>query len=184
MAMQAQWHDATFETTPDRIHTFGEISGSLGLDIEKTEDAEGEPPEEPARRKLKTFSISYEFTTSAGIDPMAEINAWDGRLSQGIHAPFYLGGEKFLADEFILKDVDFKLQHITVEGKPLTGEITLKFEEYAEEESGMKTDKGAAVKLTPGVQDYYGDQLESALNISASESDKQRLAILEEKGYG
>lgn len=183
MSLQAQWHDATFETTPDRIHTFGEIKGSMGLDIEKTEDAEGEPPEEPARRKLIEFTVEFSFTQAAAIDPMAEITAWQGRLNQGIHAPFYLGGEKFLADEFILMSFDFTLGHINVEGKPLTGDITLKFQEYAEEENGLKTDKGAAVSLTPGVSDYYGGELESALSVSASESDKKRLALLEERGY-
>lgn len=183
MPVQAQWHDMTWELSPDRVRTMRSMSTSRSLDVEKTEDSEGQPPSQTVKVNLQTLNVDYTASIAQGIPPRAEYGNWWNRLGQAIHAPFYLGGEQYLGCEFLLKEISFDPQVIDANGQVLVGDISLTFEEWAEEESGLKQDYRNETTVTPGVQDYYGSEVSSALEIGASYADKVRMRELAERGF-
>ena len=176
--IQAQWHDMTWEMSMERVRALTSLSTSIGLDIEKNDDSEGAPPTQVVRRKLQTLDIEYTVNAATGVDPRSEYGAWWNRVTAGIHAPFYLGGQQFCACDYLLTEASFAPPIINADGRVVEASISVKFEEYSEDPSGLKADKGQTVNLTPGIQDYYGTERDNTLRITASEADRSRLRIV------
>ena len=174
MAVQAQWHTMTWKMDSSEVRQLESFSTSRELDVEKNEDSEGQPPTQDVRLKLRPLDFSYTVSPVAGIDPKEEYEKWDAIIAEGIHAPFYLEGSQFGDCDFLLNKIALEAVKINPEGKITEGKISLTFEEYAEEESGKKADKGKSTKLTPGISEYYDGDLDSALRVTADEDERAR----------
>ena len=127
MTVQAQWHDMTWEMSPTRIRSIGSFKQSRSLDVEKTEDSEGQPPEQTVKLNLQTLDISYEVLDVMGNKVRKEYGDWFDRLSQGIHAPLFVGGQPFGDCEYLLKDISFDPSIIDANGNFRLAKISLKF---------------------------------------------------------
>lgn len=183
MSVQAQWHDMTWDMAPDRVRQMTSLSTSRELDVEKNEDSEGAPPSQAVKVKLQTLEVSYSVSTMQGAPPRHEYGLWFNRLQQAIHAPFYLGGEQFLGCEFLLTKIGMEPTAISPDGTIIAADLNITFEEYAEEPSGLKQDYAHEVSLRPGVSDYYGNGLEDALRMGATQAEKERIRLMDERGY-
>ena len=166
MGVQAQWSTMRWEVSADRVKTIGELSASRSVTVERNDDKEGEPATQTVALDLMTVSLSYDVHRSAiGGDPRSEYGAW-WRLV-GTHAPFFLGGRKFMADSFLLKDAKASNVVCGSTGQVMSLTIDLEFEEYAEDASGLKAERGREISLTPGV--YTWQEPTSAVSLGASD---------------
>lgn len=172
MPVQAQWHDIVFETSATRVRPIVKFSTGMKLDYERHDDTEGEPATQAVRRGLQTIDISYRALASVGIWPKIEVEGWMWNLGIGMHAPFYIHGESFLDREFICTKVDMDSEIVRGDGFIIDANINITLEEYAEEASGLKIDKGFEINFTPGIQSYTQDEYNAALNTRASNNDK------------
>lgn len=173
MPIQAQWHDITLETGSRFIKTFKSLDTEIGLDFERNDDTEGEPATQTVRRKLQKITFSYDALASLGVWPKLEFEGWTWQLAHGIHAPFYINGQSFMDREFIVTNCKMSSQVIDNQGRIIYAQIDVEMEEYAEEPSGLKIDKGIDIGFTPGIQAYQSDELDRALRTRASENDRQ-----------
>lgn len=166
MGVQAQWSTMRWEVSPERVKTLGELSASRSVTVERNDDKEGEPATQTVALDLMTVSLSYDVYRSAlGSDPRREYGKWWELV--GTHAPFFLGGQKFMADSLLLLDAKASNIVCNSTGHVLSLTIDLEFEEYAEDASGLKTEKGREISLTPGV--YTWQQPSSAASMGASD---------------
>lgn len=155
MTTQAQWHTLTFGQSSSYVRTIKDLSFDGGLETEKTDDSEGKEPEAAVRESLHTLSVSYTVAFGAGINPYEEISLIESLSGSGYYAPFYLNGRALGGCDFLLTKYSIDSSYIDAEGRFRVGDISLEFEEYAEE-GGKRTDKGKATSYTPGVKSYSG----------------------------
>lgn len=169
MGVQAEWSGNVFSVEPGNVRSLGSISASRSVSVERNEDKEGEPATQTVAFDLMTLSVSYPVIRSAcGEDPRSVYGAW-WRLV-GTYAPFYLGGRAFMADKFLLKKADMSDIETDSSGNVLMCTIALDFEEYAEDASGLKADKGASTGLRPGIFEQTGG---SAVGVGPSDAQKR-----------
>lgn len=172
MAIQAQWHDIVLESSTRAMRTFKSFETEIGLDYERNDDTEGKPATQTVRRKLQKIKFSYDALASLGVWPKVEFEGWTWQLAQGTHAPFYINGESFLNREFIVTNVKMSSEVINQSGFIVYAQIDVEMEEYAEEPSGLKVDKGFEINFAPGIQGYQQSEVDAALRARANENDK------------
>lgn len=164
----AEWSGMVWEVAPGSVKPMSSISGTRSVKVERNEDKEGEPATQTVALELMTLDVEYTVLRSAtGEDPRSVYGAW-WRLV-GTYAPFYLGGRAFMADLFMLKNADIGDVEVDARGNVLSAKISLKFEEYSEDASGLKSDTGRAISLTPGVMTQTASSA-----VSVGPSDQQR----------
>lgn len=171
MAVQAAWHTLSWGYSPARVISVESFSTGRSVSVERNADKEGEPATQTVAFDLQTLSFSYTLNATAGCSPYSEYN--DARACLGIHAPFYLGGKRFPADEMLLKSVNTKDWVFGARGEAISVTVDVEFEEYAEDASGLKTEKGNATSLRPGMSSPAPS---SALNVGPTQA--QRLSML------
>lgn len=166
MGVQAEWNGIRWTISPDSIVPLESISGGRSISVERNEEKEGEPATQTVAYDLQTLSVSFTANRQAsGRDPRSMYG--DFWLKVGEYAPFYLGGRKFLAPLFMLKDAKCSDMVIDGSGNVQECKIDLEFEEYAEEPSGLKAQKGAAASLRPGI---FEQTATSAVGVGPSTS--------------
>lgn len=171
--VQAQWDNMIWWMSSESIRSLGSIGVSRELDIEKNEDAEGQPPSQTVRMKLEEVTISYTVSRAAGVDPANEYAEWSLREGAGIHAPLYINGYQWLRPEFIIKKLDYQCEQIDGNGKMITATITITFQEFRTEGS-LIAEKSHYVTPSPGVMEYRGNERERALRVTADQMAKSR----------
>ena len=162
MAVMASWNGKTWGVSSQRIAALNGISHSVELDTENSDDKAGSPATKT--KALKLQSMSFDFDLAAAV------------------APFYLGGTRFGPANLQLTGVslsDTKLDNL---GRILTGKITIKLTEYAEEASSKKASSGksgnsgksgSSSKSAAGIATYKELGISSsAVNVGASSSAK------------
>ena len=166
MGVQAEWSGMRWEISPDQIKPLESIAAKRSVSVERNEEKEGEPATQTVAFDLMTIDVDYTVNRGAtGEDPRSVYGAW-WRLV-GTYAPFYLGGRKFLGDLFLLTSADCSDIIMDGSGNFQECKITLKFEEYAQEASGLKAQKGAATDLKPGI---FEQTATSAVGVGPSTS--------------
>ena len=168
MAVQAEWNGFRWMVQPGAVRPISDISATRSVSVERNEDKEGEPATQTVALDLMTIDLSYTAAVSAtGRDPRDEYGEWWRNV--GVFAPFYLNGAKYLGDLFLLKSADPSEIVLGPDGRWLSATITLAFEEYAEDESGLKIDKREVSGLRPGLTTQT-----VATAVSVGPTDAQR----------
>lgn len=166
--IQAEWNGFSWRVEPGCVRPISSIDGARSVSVERNEDKEGEPATQTVALDLMTFSVTYDAAISAtGRDPRDEYGEWWRNV--GVYAPFYLNGRKYLGDLFLLKDAKASDVELASDGSWLRATIQLSFEEYAEDASGLKTQKTEISGLTPGVT---GQTASTALGVGPSGAQK------------
>lgn len=169
MAVQAEWNGFTWQVEPGQVRPFGDLSTARSVSVERNEDKEGEPATQTVALDLMTIDVTDPaVVTATGRDPRDEYGEW--WRSVGVYAPFYLNGRKFMGDLFMLKSANASNITFASDGRWLSADIELSFEEYAEDESGLKLDKREIAGLAPGM---YQQTATSAVSVGPSEAQRQ-----------
>ena len=120
------------------------------------------------------MSFDFDLAAAVGCDVRSEYESWTALVGQ--YAPFYLAGRRFGPANLQLTGVslsDTKLDNL---GRILTGKITIKLTEYAEEASSKKASSGkssSSSKSAAGIATYKELGISSsAVNVGASSSAK------------
>ena len=144
MAVQAEWNGFLWQIGPGLSCPISDLSTSRSVSVERNEDKEGEPATQTVAHDLITVDITYqEARVATGRDPFETYHGWWYWV--GTYAPLYMHGEKFLVDLLMLKSVTPSDVILAPDGSWLSCSIQLSFEEYAEDESGLKLDKREGV---------------------------------------
>lgn len=168
MAVQAEWNGFRWMVQPGAVRPISDISATRSVSVERNEDKEGEPATQTVALDLMTIDVSYTCARGAtGSDPRAEYGFF--RDNVGVYAPFYLNGRKFMGDLFLLKSASPSNVMLKPDGQWLSCDIKLSFEEYAEDASGLKTEKTVIGGLTPGVMEQTST---SAVSVGPSDAQK------------
>ncbi len=169
MATQIAWHEFEWGYDAAHVRSVEGLSTGRGVSVDRNADKEGEPATQTVALDLVTLSFSYTLMLAAGCSPRAEYEAINECL--GVHAPLYLNGSRLLANEMMLKSVDASDWLLDGNGRPVSVKVSVKFEEYAEDASGLKLNKvERAGALRPGVQ--LQPERQSALDVGATASQK------------
>ena len=135
MAVMASWNGKTWGVSSQRIAALNGVSHSVELDTENSD-----PATKTKALKLQSMSFDFDLAAAVGCDVRSEYESWTALVGQ--YAPFYLAGRRFGPANLQLTGVslsDTKLDNL---GRILTGKITIKLTEYAEEASSKKASSG------------------------------------------
>lgn len=169
MATQITWHTFRWGYDASCIRSVEDLSTSRAVNVERNQDKEGEPATQTVALELATIAFSYTVSAAAGGDPRKEYEAINE--CPGVHAPLYLNGAKFLANEMMLKSVDASDWVLDAMGRASSVRISVKFEEYAVDASGLKLQQVAKKSaLRPGVRSK--PKATSALGVGATAAQK------------
>lgn len=150
MVVQAEWNGFVWQVGPGCVRPITDLASNRSVSVERNQDKEGEPATQTVALDLMTIDLSYTAAVSAtGRDPRDEYGEWWRNV--GVFAPFYLNGRKYLGDLFLLKSAAPSDVILGPDGRWLSATISLSFEEYAEDESGLKLDKREVSGLRPGL---------------------------------
>ena len=144
MAVMASWNGKTWGVSSQRIAALNGVSHSVELDTENSDDKAGSPATKTKALKLQSMSFDFDLAAAVGCDVRSEYESWTALVGQ--YAPFYLAGRRFGPANLQLTGVslsDTKLDNL---GRILTGKITIKLTEYAEEASSKKASAGGSSK--------------------------------------
>lgn len=180
MAVMASWNGKTWGVSSQRIAALNGVSSSVELDTENSDDKAGSPATKTKALKLQSMSFDFDLSAAVGCDVRSEYESWTALVGQ--YAPFYLAGRRFGPANLQLTGVslsDTKLDNL---GRILTGKITIKLTEYAEEASSKKASSGkssssgksgSSSKSAAGIATYKELGISSsAVNVGASSSAK------------
>lgn len=173
MGVQISWNTYVWGYSPDAIRSVNGLSVSTSVDVERNEEKDGQSATQTVALALATLSFSYDAVASAGVNPRSEYEYISSCI--GIHAPLYMNGKRFVCKEMMLKSVDASDWILDAKGRAISVKISLKFEEYAEEASGLKKQKTVkASALRPGIKKNVGAT--SALSVGPTATKKMKLA--------
>ena len=168
MATQAEWNGFAWTVRPYCTRPISELTCSKSVSVERNEDKEGEPATQTVAMDLVTVDLTYQAVLSAtGRDPRDEYEWWT--RSVGVYAPLFVSGRTFMCDLLMLKSASPSDVLLGPEGQWLSCSIQLYFEEYAEDESGLKADKVTINGLAKGVTTQT-----ATTAVSVGPTDSQR----------
>lgn len=183
MAVMASWNGKTWGVSSQRIAALNGISHSVELDTENSDDKAGSPATKTKALKLQSMSFDFDLAAAVGCDVRSEYESWTALVGQ--YAPFYLAGRRFGPANLQLTGVslsDTKLDNL---GRILTGKITIKLTEYAEEASSKKASSGKSGKeLTAWVKIGVAAAEQLYKGAGRGEEKKQYVIdFLKQKGF-
>lgn len=157
MEYTARWGSKGFIVSSSKIVPLLNLSTSFSVKSESGDDTSGTATTNVRGRELQSVSLSTLYVRGAGVDPRAQIDAWEALV--GTANPLYIEGVRFGPSKLMLKSVDVSDILMTNKGKFLQCAISLKFEEYSD---GKETSKTASMQAGNA----------TAMNATASPSDK------------
>lgn len=186
--VQASWLDMKFEMNPQGglLSLFNKFSVSSKLVTNANNDAAGQSKNDTISRDLTTLTIDVKVLSSEEIDARGIAEEWDAHL--GDYAPLYVGGSKFMFENFQLTGCKWDPK-FTPSGDIDSVLINLEFKEYAPEKASgkkpsatsskktsskstgkkpMDIDKNAVAKADKRVNGY-----KSKVDVGASAADKR-----------
>jgi len=148
----ASFANKVFTVDASKIYTFDKFQYSSSLQVEK-QDAAGKKPSSYIKGPdLDTISITIPLSVEMGVNPRNEWGSWKALLQQGIPYPFILGGIPLNNAKWLLVEVTPSKAIMDNEGKILSLELYLEFQEYVRPGSAKeKTDKTTKVSISPGL---------------------------------
>ncbi|MCM1040419.1 MAG: hypothetical protein NC434_13965 [Ruminococcus sp.] len=178
--MIAYWNGMTWECGQHEISRIESLSTSFSMQTETNADKEGVSPTETVGLNEVDISLNTTYRIETGTaDIKGMISAWKAMIGKA--APLIIGSEIFGPDKVQLQSVDVSNIQMRANGLFTAATLGFKFKEYIEEPvvaavSGTRG-AGAGLTTTGGTEntlllDGGGTEVESAVTIGATESDK------------
>lgn len=123
MGIQAEFLGIQFKLTEELLRGLSSISLKTEAKTEETESRDGLPQIDVIGFEPQSLTIDYKAHSGMGVDPLEEYRAWRKKLGES--GPFYLGGDQYGVDVFILMNVRLSNTTLNSAGQILTGTITL-----------------------------------------------------------
>lgn len=130
MSIQATWRDMTWEISPQRIASLGEISTET--EVKRVSDSTS-GQSKITGRELQRLSIRYFTSFEAGGNPREEYKTWESKI--GLYAPLRIAGSRFGPSNFQLRSAAIDDAAMDTQGRIRSGTISLEFVEYADQTS-------------------------------------------------
>jgi hypothetical protein len=108
----AKWGPMGFVVSPTKIIPFNNLSTTVAIKTDNTNDANGSPPTNVRGRELQTMNFSTTYLRAAGVDPRARYEQWEDLVGQSY--PLYVGGKRFGPAKMMLSSAsisDLKLSN-------------------------------------------------------------------------
>jgi hypothetical protein len=155
---QVTWRDKSFQISQRTLTALKELP--ISYKVKKKSDKSGNSVIITGH-DLQTFSVSYDLSASAGVNPMQEYDSW--KLALGQAGPLMLENTLYGPDYVMLKNVQIESDRITSTGVLLTASLTLEFEEYDPQTS--KTTASARPYVSPLKRNYFSDTPEAVEDL-------------------
>lgn len=130
MSIQATWRDMSWEISPQRIASLGEISTET--EVKRVSDSTS-GQSKITGRELQRLSIRYFTSFEAGGNPREEYKTWESKI--GLYAPLRIAGSRFGPSNFQLRSAAIDDAALDTQGRIRSGTISLEFVEYADQTS-------------------------------------------------
>jgi phage protein U len=118
----------TFEVTSDTVRTWQDMRRSAAARWHVHEVQEGKPRQEFLGPGLDQLRFSVRLDIARGIVPRDELRQMRKQRDTGAVMQLTIGGE--LVGDFVLKDLDEGLTHVSRDGVLLVATASLSLEEY------------------------------------------------------
>lgn len=128
MSIQATWRDMSWEISPQRIASLGEISTET--EVKRVSDSTS-GQSKITGRELQRLSIRYFTSFEAGGNPREEYKTWESKI--GLYAPLRIAGSRFGPSNFQLRSAAIDDAALDTQGRLRSGTISLEFVEYADQ---------------------------------------------------
>ena len=163
MAIMASWRGKKWEVSSNVIYALSSISTSFTLKTETRTTSEGK--EEKIVKGIDLIPLSFEtiISRSVGVDVMSEIESWKSLI--GKTDKFILGGNRFLADSFMLESVSVGTVETDDKGKLISASLSFSF---IEEEKKLNDVNPSSSKAGPSKKDKNTKKIINSQIISSS----------------
>lgn len=147
---QAKWKDRTFGISQKTLKSLQELSASYKVK-KKTDNTTSTTVIQG--HELQSFSLSYEVSMTAGVNPLVEYYTMKSYL--GLYGPLLLQGFLYGPDNVMLEQVGIDTDCISNDGRILSATITLGFKEY---NADKKSNTAAAKYISPVKRNHYQNE--------------------------
>lgn len=147
---QAKWKDRVFGINKKTLKSLQELGASYKVK-KKTDGTSSTTVIEG--HELQSFSLSYEVSMTAGVNPFVEYATMKSYL--GLYGPLLLQGALYGPDNVMLEEVSLDTDCISNDGKILSATITLNFKEY---NPNTKSKTPAAKYISPVKRNHYENE--------------------------
>lgn len=137
----ARWGNKGFCVTPDKIVPFTGFMTEIILKKDDATDTSGTPPTNTRGRELQSMSFSTTYLRSAGVDPRAQLEEWEGELGKSY--PLYIGGKKFGPEKMMLTNVSVADLILSPRGDFLSVTLNITLQEDSEGGSSRQGNNGS-----------------------------------------
>ena len=148
MSVIATFAGKVFQVDSKKIYTFSDFSYTSTLKTEKQDIDVSKPSTYIKGADLDNFSINIKLNSSLGVNPRSEWNDWINILNRKIAYPFILGGVPLNNTKWLLTSVSPSNIVFDNNGKILSLDLSLKFEEYVR--AGSKKESSTSTSSTSG----------------------------------
>ena len=147
---QAKWKDRVFGISQKTLKSLQELNASYKVK-KKTDSTTSTTVIQG--HELQSFSLNYEVSMTAGVNPLVEYNTMKSYL--GLYGPLLLQGSLYGPDNVMLEEVGIDTNYISNDGKILSATITLSFKEYNPD---AKNKTAAAKYISPIKRNHYQNE--------------------------
>ena len=161
--VQAKWGSMRWEITDDVFKTLTSISTSQSVKKQTNNDNEGSSATSNQGLELQKVTITFTVLKGLGVDPYIESEIWRSHLAES--NPIYLGNQRFGALNMQLQSVGLSNVELDNAGNKHKGDISLSFEENAEEASEAKI----GITVTTGL----------VIKPSAADKSKKKTKVIQ-----
>lgn len=146
----ASFANKVFQVDSNKIYTFDNFQYSSTLQVEKQDAAGKKPSTYNKGPDLDTISLTIKLSADMGVNPRNEWGSWKTLLNKGVAYPFILGGVPLNNCKWLLIDVTPSNFILDNQGKILSLELSLQFQEYVRPGSA-ETSKSNKNSSSPGI---------------------------------
>ena len=125
--IQCEFLEKTFEVSKKKINALRAVEIESAIDYNESDTMDGLPQVEIKGYKPQGFSLEYTALPAAGLNPLKEYRAWKKKLGKA--GTFYVGGDQFGADIFLLKAVNMTEGKVNTAGDFIAGKISITLEQ-------------------------------------------------------
>ena len=147
---QAKWKDRVFGINQKTLKSLQELG--VSCKVKKKTDKTSSTTVIDGY-ELQSFTLSYETSVTAGVNPLVEYNTMKSYL--GLYGPLLLQGSLYGPDNVMLEGVDLDTEYISNDGRILSATITLNFKEY---NPNIKSKTPAAKYISPVKRNHYQNE--------------------------
>ena len=176
MEYTARWGNKGFCVTPDKIVPFTGFMTDVALKKDNGVDTSGTAPTNTRGRELQTISFSTTYLRSAGVDPRAQLEEWEGEIGKSY--PLYIGGERFGPEKMTLINVGATDLKLTPKGVFLAITVNITLEEYSEGGTSKLSGTGKSGDSTAdNAAAAYDAAFKKAMGATPDTKEKKKILL-------